>query len=280
MHTTASDGTDQPAEIIRHVREAGIDLFAVTDHDGIAGALETEKILREYPEPGLRFIKGIEFSCRDEEGKYHILGYDYDAENETLQKVVQIAHENRLVKVQARIAFLEEEFGFRFADEDIEKLMQNHNPGKPHIANLMIRYGYAETIEEAMQEYLNKKKFPASYILPEEAIQTILASGGIPVLAHPSYGDGSQLIVGEEIEHRLSRLVDFGLQGIETFYSGFTPKLIAEMLRLSEAFDLYVTAGSDYHGTNKLVPLGDTNLDSMEDAPERLIRFLEKIFSS
>lgn len=277
MHTTASDGTDRPSEIIERVKDEGIDLFAVTDHDGIAGALEIENILRDTKQEGLRFIKGIEFSCADAQGKYHILGYDYDAENEDLKKIVHTAHENRIRKVQARLAFLEDAFGFTFREEDIEGLMRNHNPGKPHIANLMVKYGYAESIEDAMKGYLNKKKFPSSYILPEEAIQTVLQSGGIPVLAHPCYGDGSQLIVGEEMEDRLKRLTGFGLQGVEAFYSGFTPKLIQGMLRFADDFDLYVTAGSDYHGTNKLVPLGDTNLDSVEDAPDRLKAFLRAI---
>lgn len=279
LHTTASDGTDRPSEIIERVREEGIDLFAVTDHDGIAGALEIETILRDTSPEELLFIKGIEFSCADEQGKYHILGYNYDAENENLKKIVHTAHENRIRKVQARLSFLEDKFGFTFREEDIAGLMRNHNPGKPHIANLMVKYGYADSIEEAMKGYLNKKKFPNSYTLPEDAIQTVLQSGGIPVLAHPCYGDGSQLIVGEDMENRLKRLTGFGLQGMEAFYSGFTPKLIREMLDFSEAFDLYVTAGSDYHGTNKLVPLGDTNLDSVAEAPDRLKAFLKKILT-
>ena len=98
MHSTASDGTDSPEELIENVRNAGIGLFAVTDHDGIAGAVEVEKKLSEQPDNELMFVKGIEFSCRDEGGKYHILGYGYDAGNEALKNVVQEAHENRLSK--------------------------------------------------------------------------------------------------------------------------------------------------------------------------------------
>ena len=274
MHTTASDGTDTPEEIVRHVKDSPIQMFAVTDHDGIEGALEAEQILTKDPENKLLFIRGIEFSCRDPEGKYHILGYGYDPDNERLKKVVHIAHENRLEKVFLRLAFLKEQFGFQFHKEDIDALMRNHNPGKPHIANLMIKYGYADSIKQAMQDFLNKKKFPNAYISPEEAIETILASGGIPILAHPSYGDGSQLIVGQEMEDRLKKLLEFGLAGLETYYSGFSPKLIREVCQLAEKYDLYMTAGSDYHGTNKLVELGDTNLGTVSEAPENLKRFL------
>ena len=278
MHSTASDGTDSPEELIENVRKAGIGLFAVTDHDGIAGAVEVEKKLSEQPDNELMFVKGIEFSCRDEGGKYHILGYGYDAGNEALKNVVQEAHENRLSKVKLRLDFLEQEYGFSFKQEDIDKLMKNHNPGKPHIANLMIRYGYASSIPEAMKEYLNKKKFPNAYIRPQTAIETILNSGGVPVLAHPSYGDGAQLIVGAEMRARIKRLLGYGLQGLEGYYSGFSPKLIREILGFAEEFDLYVTAGSDYHGKNKLVVLGDTNLPAPEERAKGFWDFLERVF--
>lgn len=278
MHSTASDGTDTPAEIVGKVREAGIGLFSVTDHDGIAGAVEVERILENEKEEPLLFVKGIEFSCKDDGGKYHILGYNYDKDNETLNRVVQLAHENRLNKVMLRLDFLKTEFGFDFRQEDIDALLKNNNPGKPHIANMMIQYGYADSIQGAMKDYLNKKKFPNAYISPETAIQTILESGGVPVLAHPSYGDGSQLIVGEEMKERLNRLLDYGLQGLEGYYSGFSPKLIHEILLLAEKNDLYVTAGSDYHGKNKLVTLGDTNLDALSEGCTGLKRFLERVF--
>ena len=112
---------------------------------------------------------------------------------------------------------------------------------------------------------------------PQEAIEGILKSGGIPVLAHPSYGDGDQLIIGEEMEQRLLRLMDFGLKGLEAFYSGFTPKIQSETLLLAQRYDLYVTAGSDYHGINKMIDLGWTNLEDLSEAPPGLLRFLEDV---
>lgn len=280
MHSTASDGTDSPEEIIANVKKAGIDLFAVTDHDGIAGALEVERLLKADPENlSLGFIRGIEFSCKDEFGKYHVLGYDYDPSSEELNRVVSLAHKNRLEKVNLRLEFLKEEFGFTFRQEDIEALLKNANPGKPHIANMMIRYGYASSIPQAMHDFLNKKKFPNSYISPEMAIQTILESGGVPILAHPVYGDGSQMILGDELKERIRRLMDFGLQGVEAYYSGFTPKLIRQMIFLSQIYRLYVTAGSDYHGSNKLVQLLDTNLETVKDGCPGLFRFLDRVLS-
>ena len=118
-------------------------------------------------------------------------------------------------------------------------------------------------------------KFRTEYVRPEEAISSILNGGGIPVLAHPPYGSGDQIIVGEEMEHRLKRLMDMGIKGVEAFYSGFTKKLTVMMLDLAEKNDLYVTAGSDYHGKNKLVELGDTGYINEFDTPKGLTRFLE-----
>ena len=183
----------------------------------------------------------------------------------------------RMKKVRARLDFLKTEFGFTFPEEDLAELFEQDNPGKPHIGNLMVKYGYAPTKEKAITEYINKVRFRSEYVRPEEAIRGILGSGGIPVLAHPAFGSGDELIVGEEMDARLKRLTAMGLQGVEAFYSGFTPKLIRQMLEYADACGLYVTAGSDYHGTNKLIPLGDTGVDGTMDWPEGLHRFVEEI---
>ena len=95
------------------------------------------------------------------------------------------------------------------------------------------------------------------------------------MIAHPFYGSGDELIVGEEMEKRLRRLIIYGLKGIEAFYSGFPEKLRRQSLSLADRYDLLVTAGSDYHGENKLVKLGDTGLPAGGELPERLRRFLE-----
>ena len=220
-------------------------------------------------------LSGAEFSCRDGEGKYHILGYGFDPESEPIRRLIDTGHGYRMKKVRARLDFLENAFGFEFPEEAIQQLLELNNPGKPHIGNLMVEYGYAATKEEAISEYINQISFQNEYVRPEEAIQAILGGGGIPVLAHPPFGSGEELIVGDEMEHRLQRLIGFGLQGLEGFYSGYTPKLRMQMLRLAEKYDLYVTAGSDYHGTNKLVTLGNIGVQRMPVIPGGLRRFLE-----
>jgi predicted metal-dependent phosphoesterase TrpH len=274
MHTTVSDGTDTPKEIVERVRQAGIKLFSVTDHDAVKAGQIIPGILTEG-DP--RFIPGVEFSCKDEEGKYHVLGYGFAPDDPEILKTVKSGHSLRMKKVRARLEFLKEKFGFSFPDEEIGKLLAMDNPGKPHIGNLMVKYGYAATKELAIKEFINKLRFRGEYLRPEEAIRGILAAGGVPVLAHAVYGSGDELILGEELDERVRRLMDFGLQGVEGFYSGFTAKLSRMILDLAEKYDLYVTAGSDFHGANKLVILGDTGLPEPGEWPEGLLRFLERI---
>ena len=274
MHTTVSDGTDTPAGILARVREKGIELFAVADHDDIKGCLEIRRILKSG-DP--KFLCGAEFSCRDEFGKYHILGYGYDPDAKAIRDLVATGHSYRMWKVTGRLEKLDREMGIRFPKEEIDALLALDNPGKPHIGNLMVKYGYASSKEQAIRDVIDKVRIASKYIRPEEAIEGILGAGGVPVLAHPSYGSGDQIVIGDEMDERLKRLTGFGLQGVEAFYSGFTPKLTGEMLRFAKKYDLYVTAGSDYHGNNKMVILGNTNLERVSDAPDALRRFLDRV---
>ena len=274
MHSTFSDGSDTPEELLAHVREAGLVLFSLTDHDALNGCGEVQKLLQ--PEDPA-FLTGVEFSCRDERGNYHILGYHYRPDGESILETVEKGHRLRLEKVQARLDFIAEKFGFVFPEEEIRELFAMNNPGKPHIALLMVKHGYAETKEQAIREYIDQLHLDSAYIRPEEAIRGILGSGGIPVLAHPFFGNGDDLIVGEQMKERLEYLIVFGLQGVEAFYSGFPPKLNLEMLALAHHHHLFVTAGSDYHGKNKLIPLGQTGLSRAPLLPKEMSEFLEAV---
>jgi len=276
MHSSVSDGTDSPAEILSRVKEAGISVFSLTDHDAIKGC-EVILALRGASEYAPAFLTGVEFSCKDERGKYHILGYGYDPAGAAIRAVVEKGHALRMGKCRERLAFIRREFGVTFPQEEIDALLAMDNPGKPHIGNLMVKYGYAETKEQAIKDYIDKLRFGSAYVRPEEAIKGILGAGGIPVLAHPSFGDGGQLFVGEEMEARLLRMIDLGVQGVEAFYSGFSPKLRNEILSLAEKYHLYVTAGSDYHGGNKLIVLGDTGMSEDTPVPDGMERFLAAV---
>ena len=111
MHSTVSDGTDSPEELLRKVTEAGIELFALTDHDDVKGY---GMIRRGLQAGSPEVLSGVEFSCRDEEGKYHILGYGFDPDSAPIRKVVETGHRLRMKKVTMRLDFLRTAFGFTF----------------------------------------------------------------------------------------------------------------------------------------------------------------------
>ena len=278
MHTTASDGTDSPEELVEKVRLAGIELFSVTDHDAIGSAEVIPGLLGEG-DPA--FIVGVEFSCRIGEGdaaeKYHILGYGFDPSSEDIRSLLEKTHRFRMEKAVKRLDFLRSEFDIKFSPEEEEAFLALNSPAKPHLANMMVSHGYAKDIDDAVENYIDKRQFENVNPRPEEAIECIIASGGIPVLAHPPFGDGGDHVEGAELERRIKYLKETGLQGLEGFYHKYTDAQRAEVLGLAERYDLYVTAGSDYHGTNKPVALGDNKLENAAEGPAGLLAFLRAV---
>ena len=274
IHTTVSDGTDAPTEVIGLVKNAGISVFSVTDHDAIKAAKTIAPLCLES---GLRFIPGVEFSCRDRAGKYHILAYGFDPASEPLTALVKRGQTLRTDKLFSRVAYLHDAFGVEFPEEEIIRLLSESNPGKPHLANLLVKYGYADTFRSAMEKYLDGLPTLSEYVGPDEAIAGILSGGGIPILAHPLFGSGRERLTPDELEHRLARLKKYGLEGIEAFYSGFTKEMTAGLLEKADKYGFLVTAGSDYHGENKTVRLAETGLPEPAEYPAAFLRFLSRV---
>lgn len=253
MHSVYSDGTDGPEKLIAAAANAGLDLFSLTDHDSLSGCGAVAEALK----PGdPAFINGIELLCRDEGGKYHILGYGYDLDGESICRTADATHIARIHKVAYRLDYLKEKYGFTFTPEERAEIFTNLNPGKPHIAQLMVRRGYARDTRHAFELMAGYKGF-SKYLTPEEVVSAILGSGGIPVLAHAVFGEGDRYLDDEETERRVKMLKGYGLMGLECFYSSFSARDTAFMLSLAEKYGLLVTAGSDYHGKNKTVICGD-----------------------
>lgn len=269
MHSVYSDGTDTPESLLQNVRAAGLDLFALTDHDTAEGCAAVRALLR----PGdPAFIGGVEFSCRDGRGKYHVLGYGFDADRPAIRETVAYAHRSRILKMQNRFGYLRQQCGFTFTPEEQAELMGLKNPGKPHFAAMMLKKGYVKTKNEGFEVFANYRDTEPA-LPPEDAISAILRSGGIPVLAHGILADGSGALTEEEITARVERFRAAGLLGLECYYSAFTPRQREIMLNLAEKFSLLVTAGSDYHGANKAVHLGQTGGPD----PRRLQGFYDAI---
>ena len=217
LHTLISDGTDSLEEIIENVRKAELDLFSVTDHDSIKAGIMIPPMLETIePEQRTAFVRGIEFSCEDELGKYHILGYGYDPAVPGIAEVVAEGHMMRMRKTKARLEFLQKEFQFQFTEEEINELLSKDNPGKPHIANLMIQHGYAETIQDAIKSYINKREFRNEHVRPEDAIKGILkfifnaVLGYILLFVISFFGE----FVGLTIDLSVMNIIIAGLLGV------------------------------------------------------------------
>ena len=289
LHTEFSDGTDSPKELLEKIRACGIDFFSITDHDAIAGcealagnrsghAGNEENGTHSGYSAEARLICGVEFSCEDDLGKYHILGYGYRLDGTGIRSLVAKAHRLRLQKMNGRVEFLRDEFGFVFPKEEIDELFAWTNPGKPHLANLMVSHGYAPDRDIAIQNYINRFDDTVYGVIgPGEAIDAILEDDGIPVLAHAPFGDGAQNLGEEELRRRLTLFSSRGLKGVEGYYSGYDLFRQKQMLALAKEYGLLVTAGSDYHGNNKTVAIGQTGLDNPSDTDPLLYEFLSQV---
>ena len=150
MHSVYSDGTDTPELLLRNVRAAGLDIFALTDHDTAEGCDAVRALLQ--PDDPV-FIGGVEFSCKDARGKYHMLGYCYDVKKPAIRETVAFAHNNRILKTQDRFRYLQERFGFTFTGEERAELLAQKNPGRPHFAALMLKKGYVRTKNEGFDAF-------------------------------------------------------------------------------------------------------------------------------
>ena len=276
LHSVHSDGTDTVPALLDAAEHAGIDLFSLTDHDNIDGCSEIAQLIGSTQ---LTFTPGIEFSCRDSVGRCHILGYAFSLGSSPVADCANERRQLRRSKTLSRLRYIKDNLGFEPTEEEFSALMSLPCPGKPHIARLLADHGYADSIADAIDRYI--PHIPDSDALsPERAVEIILASGGIPVLAHGILGGGGDRLTEEELDSRVRRLTDAGLQGMECFYSGYTPQLEALSMRIAEHYSLMPTAGSDYHGSIKPIPIGKVSKRSTDDLRQYLEPIISRIMDS
>ena len=277
IHTLYSDGTDTAEKLLETVKAVGLDLFSITDHDTFKGCTRMMRILKST-DPC--FIPGIEFSCKSADGrKYHILGYAFRMKGSEVEKLSELCHSLRIEKAHNRLDFLKNKFHFEFSPEETERLFSLDNPGKPHIGKMMVSHGYAQSISEAIDRYISEYHGGERTVTPEEAIFAINASGGIPVLAHGPFGDGDQLLDKKELVRRADMLTAAGLKGMECFYSGFSNGQESFMLELCKKYSLLSTAGSDYHGENKAISIGNVSKTPYANIAPYIRTFAKEAFA-
>jgi predicted metal-dependent phosphoesterase TrpH len=256
-HSTASDGTLSPTEVVRLAVKSGLSALALTDHDTIAGVAEAAA---EAQRAGIDFIPGIEISAEyPEPGTMHLLGYGVDPQSQTLKDLTNTlleGRDNRNPKIVKKL----QDLGVSITMQEVEKEAGGKVVGRPHIAAILLRKGYVSSIKQAFDKYLapgGLAFFDKERLTPKQAAQRILESGGLPVLAHPiqlRYHNDA------ELQRIVKDLVDLGLAGIETIHSDHDPKLIEKYSALADKYNLVKTGGSDFHGTNKpRIELGRAN---------------------
>ena len=250
IHSTASDGSLSPAEIIDNAQRLNLAAIAITDHDSIYGSKEA---LRAGIPPSLKFLTGVEISAAHPaffpgSGSFHILGYGIRLDNHALNHALnrlREARKNRNPKIIKRL----NELGIKISLEDVNHTVAQGQLGRPHIAHTMVKKGFVESMDEAFDKYLGAGK-PAyvdkDRIGCEEAIKLILEAGGVPVLAHPallSMDDDCQL------EELIENLIKIGMRGIEVYYPEHSPEQTQRYMELADKYDLLMTGGTDFHGS-------------------------------
>lgn len=259
MHSAASDGTDSPLLLAETVKAAGIRTFALTDHDTAAGVRQLADRLPD----GVTFIPGIEFSCKMTSGKCHILGFGCDMDSAAFQRALAEGSALRRTKLDKRLNFLQEQ-GIVLPTEEMERLRQLPSVGKPHLGNLLVKYGFAANMQDAIRNTINLCKTGSSRIPAETAVKAILAAGGIPVWAHPLGGEGEKTVSPEQFDGMQKELSGYGLLGLECYYSKYPLAHCKELAETAREHKLLVSGGSDYHGANKPIAPGTLNADGAE----------------
>ncbi|MBU1712730.1 MAG: PHP domain-containing protein [Proteobacteria bacterium] len=252
IHSTASDGTYSPKEILALAKRLNLAAIAITDHDTINGSKEA--IVAGIP-PDLRLLTGVEISAAPPSsffcsGSFHILGYSFRLDdpllNQTLSKL-QLARENR----NPKIVRLLNNLGMNISIQEVLELAGDGQTGRPHIARLMLEKGFVESIDEAFDKYLGKGKpaYVDKYRIESgKVIEIIIGAGGIPVLAHPALIEISN---GGKFEELIVKLKEMGLKGIEAYYPEHSKEQVSYYLRLAKKHKLLITGGTDFHGSLK-----------------------------
>jgi predicted metal-dependent phosphoesterase TrpH len=246
IHSTASDGSLSPEEVVVYAKRRGAAAISLTDHDTIEGL---EAALSAGKVQGLEVIPGLEISAQYPGGSMHILGYYIDPSDPHLNQELRRLQEARRERNPKIISKLQS-LGFPIDYNQVQAIAKGQI-GRPHIAQVLLIIGAVSSLEEAFQKYLGKgapayvEKFRFS---PSESISLIIQAGGIPVLAHPFTLSYPSL---RDLKILIEKLKDHGLKGIEVLYSEHSADQTRDYFSLVKELDLIYTGGSDFHGSLK-----------------------------
>lgn len=262
VHSNYSDGSNTVYELPKILKSAGIDIFALTDHDTVEGCKELFG--------KADFICGVELTSLCGNIKCHILGYNVDIFNKELNGLIAKGKILRRQKLETRIRYLKEVHNIELTSEELDWLYSRKSVVKTHLANILVKRGLAGNNIEAMQKYLDACKTGNTRFDGKESIETIIKASGIPVWAHPLGGEGERHLKQEEFLPKLNEMIKFGIQGLECYYSRYNSEEIDFLTKCAKENNLLISGGSDYHGTNKDIPPGRLNTGEKYIEPVKL----------
>jgi len=266
-HTTASDGTLAPRELVRLAARHGVRVLAVTDHDstgGLAEAIDEARKLAPF-----EIVPGLEINCDVPGAEIHVLGYCLDWEAAWFQEFLGVQREERRQRVY-RIAVRLADLGMPIDPAEVFALVKEGSAGRPHVAQVMVDHGYVKSVREAFDRYLSANgpaNVPRKRFTPVEAVRIIRRARGVAVLAHPGLANRDELI---------PELIEAGLMGIETFYPEHSAAQITAYREMCGRLGLIATGGSDFHGPS----VGGARHPGLQPVPESAWRELQSRLES
>lgn len=255
-HSTASDGTDTPAELVRGAGAAGLDVVALTDHDTVGGHADARAALPA----GLTLVTGAELSCRLGGVSLHMLAYLFDPEEPELARERELVRDDRVPRAQGMVAKLRE-LGVPVTWEQVARIAGDGAVGRPHIATALVDLGVVGSVSDAFtSEWLanDGRAYAEKHELdPFDAIRLVKAAGGVTVFAHPLAVKRGSCVP----ESAIAELAAAGLDGIEVDHMDHDEPTRARLRGLAADLGLLTTGSSDYHGSRKTCRLGEYTTD-------------------
>jgi len=265
-HSTVSDGTESPADVMRSAHAAGIDVVALTDHDSMAGLEDAGEMAAAL---GMNFVPGIEVSCRRDGVSIHLLAYWPDPSNDKIMSMLALTRDARLDRAKEIVRRVGADYPLVW-DDVLAQSGGATTVGRPHIADALVERGVFETRDDAFAHVLSgNSAYYVPHYAPEvfDAIRAFRATGAVTVFAHPG-ADGRGKVVPTSV---IELMADAGLVGLEVEHRDHTEPQRDRLARTAQRLGLVHTGASDYHGTGKANRLGenvtsDAALQQLQDA--------------
>jgi 3',5'-nucleoside bisphosphate phosphatase len=255
-HSTASDGTESPAQVVGSAAEAGLDVVALTDHDTTSGWEEAAASAMGHE---ITLVRGIEISCQHKGISIHLLGYLQDPRSPGLLAELDRSRESRQTRAQRIVERLSEDVPLHW-DDVLARIEPGATIGRPHIADAMVDKRIVATRTEAFDTYLKDgSPYYVSHYAPDpvRAVRLLGEAGGVAVMAHPFASIRGAVVADAVIE----AMADSGMAGLEVHHRDHTGPQVRHGTDLAATLGLFVTGSSDYHGAGKPNRLGESTTD-------------------